>query len=44
MVPNVYPWENFPLQEFKTSDNATLFYYKRCAKCNPKGTLLFLEG
>lgn len=39
-----YPWENFPLQEFKTSDNATLFYYKRCAKCKPKGTLLFLEG
>jgi len=44
MVPNIYPWENFPLQEFKTSDNATLFYYKRCAKCKPKGTLLFLNG
>jgi pimeloyl-ACP methyl ester carboxylesterase len=39
-----FPWANLPLQKFKTSDNATLFYYKRCAKCECKGTLLFLMG
>lgn len=39
-----FPWANLPLQKFKTSDNATLFFYKRCAKCECKGTLLFLMG
>lgn len=39
-----FPWKNLPLQEFTTSDNATLFYYKRLAKDKPLGTLLFLCG
>lgn len=38
------PWKNLPLQEFTSSDNATLFYYKRLAKNKCLGTLLFLCG
>ena len=39
-----FPWVDMRLHKFKTSDNATLFFYKRSASCNPKGTLLFLLG
>lgn len=39
-----FPWKNLPLQEFTSSDNATLFYYKRLAKNKSLGTLLFLCG
>ena len=39
-----FPWKNLPLQEFTSSDNAGLFYYKRLAKNKPLGTLLFLCG
>ena len=39
-----FPWANLPLHKFITSDNATLFFYKRCAKHESKGTLLFLSG
>ena len=39
-----FPWTELPLQKFKTSDNATLFFYKRCALCESKGTLIFLMG
>ena len=39
-----FPWMNLPLHKFRTSDNATLFFYKRCASCESKGTLLFLSG
>jgi pimeloyl-ACP methyl ester carboxylesterase len=39
-----FPWKNLPLQEFTSSDNATLFYYKRLAKNKCLGTLLFLCG
>jgi pimeloyl-ACP methyl ester carboxylesterase len=40
----IFPWKNLPLQEFTSSDNAALFYYKRLAKKKPLGTLLFLCG
>jgi len=39
-----FPWKNLSLQEFTSSDNATLFYYKRLAKNKCLGTLLFLCG
>lgn len=39
-----FPWKNLPLQEFTSSDNAGLFYYKRLAKNKSLGTLLFLCG
>ena len=40
----IFPWKNLPLQEFTSSDNAALFYYKRMAKNKPLGRLLFLCG
>lgn len=39
-----FPWANLLLRKFITSDNATLFFYKKCAKNESKGTLLFLSG
>jgi non-heme chloroperoxidase len=39
-----FPWKNLPLQKFTSSDNATLFYYKKLAKNKSLGTLLFLCG
>ncbi len=39
-----YPWENFPLEVFKTTDFATLFYYQQKASCVSKGNVLFLMG
>ncbi len=46
MSQNPFPWTELPLNEFKTSDNATCFYYERQASniCCLKGTLLFLLG
>jgi hypothetical protein len=41
---SIFPWADLPLHKFRTSDNATLFFYKRCAKCESKGTLLFVSG
>ena len=44
--PMKIPWKNLALKEFKSSDNATLFYYKKSAsaKTKPLGTLLILCG
>ena len=41
-----FPWKNLALKEFKSSDDANLFYYKRRAsvKNKPLGTLLILCG
>ena len=41
-----FPWKNLHLKIFKSSDDANLFYYKRCAtaKNKPLGTLLILCG
>ena len=41
-----FPWKNLHLKNFKSSDDANLFYYKRCAtaKNKPLGTLLILCG
>lgn len=40
-----FPFKNLHLKNFKSSDDANLFYYKRCATSNkPLGTLLILCG
>jgi hypothetical protein len=43
-IPLKILWKELPLKEFKSSDNATLFYYKKSSKSKPIGTLLFLCG
>lgn len=46
MSISTFPYADLPLNEFRTSDGATCFYYERKAsKCYcSKGTLLFLLG
>lgn len=40
-----FPWKNLPLNKFITSDNATMFYYKKCLeKKKSIGTLVYLCG
>lgn len=40
-----FPWKKLKLREFVTSDNATLFYYKRYAKSKQSlGTMLIVPG